>query len=179
MQCFTHPSLLEPPPAFETPAQRREKRRAARAAANETAVAEQVEKWDPKALVSGTEDAMKTLFVGRLAYTVTEAELRQEFEHYGPVRQVIIVKHKVTHQPRGYAFVEFEHSADLKDAYKSADGRKLGGRRVVVDVERGRTVKNWRPRRLGGGLGSTRVGSKDQNVRGMGRCVIPLVEHDA
>jgi U1 small nuclear ribonucleoprotein len=26
-----------------------------------------------------------------------------------------------------------------------------------VDVERGRTVRNWKPRRLGGGLGSTRV----------------------
>ena len=34
-------------------------------------------------------------------------------------------------------------------AYKSADGKKIDGRRVVVDVERGRTVKSWRPRRLG------------------------------
>ena len=34
-------------------------------------------------------------------------------------------------------------------AYKHADGRKIDGRRVLVDVERGRTVKGWRPRRLG------------------------------
>ena len=34
-------------------------------------------------------------------------------------------------------------------AYKHADGKKLDGRRVLVDVERGRTVKGWRPRRLG------------------------------
>lgn len=26
-----------------------------------------------------------------------------------------------------------------------------------MDVERGRTVPNWRPRRLGGGLGTSRV----------------------
>jgi U1 small nuclear ribonucleoprotein 70kDa len=32
-------------------------------------------------------------------------------------------------------------------------GKKIDGRRVVVDVERGRTVKGWKPRRLGGGLG--------------------------
>lgn len=29
----------------------------------------------------------------------------------------------------------------------------IRGRKVIVDVERGRTVKGWRPRRLGGGLG--------------------------
>jgi U1 small nuclear ribonucleoprotein 70kDa len=30
-----------------------------------------------------------------------------------------------------------------------------------VDVERGRTVPNWRPRRLGGGLGSSRIASEE------------------
>jgi hypothetical protein len=34
-------------------------------------------------------------------------------------------------------------------AYKYADGKKIDGRRVLVDVERGRTVKGWLPRRLG------------------------------
>ena len=34
-------------------------------------------------------------------------------------------------------------------AYKHADGKKIDGKRVVVDVERGRTVKSWKPRRLG------------------------------
>jgi hypothetical protein len=41
-----------------------------------------------------------------------------------------------------------------------ADGKKIDGRRVLVDVERGRTVKNWRPRKYGGGLGGTRLGGK-------------------
>ena len=36
-------------------------------------------------------------------------------------------------------------------AYKYADGKKIDGRRIVVDVERGRTVKSWKPRRLGEG----------------------------
>jgi len=34
-------------------------------------------------------------------------------------------------------------------AYKYADGKKIDSKRVVVDVERGRTVKSWKPRRLG------------------------------
>ena len=33
--------------------------------------------------------------------------------------------------------------------YKHADGKKIDGKRVLVDVERGRTVKGWLPRRLG------------------------------
>ena len=34
-------------------------------------------------------------------------------------------------------------------AYKHADGKRIDGRRISVDVERGRTVKGWKPRRLG------------------------------
>lgn len=41
------------------------------------------------------------------------------------------------------------HSA----AYKETDGIRIKDRRVLVDVERGRTVKGWKPRRFGGGLG--------------------------
>lgn len=37
----------------------------------------------------------------------------------------------------------------LLAAYKHADGKKIDGRRVLVDVERARTVKGWLPRRLG------------------------------
>ena len=54
-------------------------------------------------------------------------------------------------------------------AYKSADGKKIDGKRVVVDVERGRTVKSWRPRRLGGGLGGTRRGGPNENIKYSGR----------
>lgn len=57
-------------------------------------------------------------------------------------------------------------------AYKQADGRKIEGRRVLVDVERGRTVPNWRPRRLGGGLGTTRVGGEDVNQKYSGRYLV-------
>jgi U1 small nuclear ribonucleoprotein len=70
---------------------------------------------------------------------------------------------------RGYAFVEFEHESDLKAAFKLADGKKIDGRRVVVDVERGRTVKDWKPRKLGGGIGDTRKGGNDVNVKYSGR----------
>ncbi|KAL9603066.1 MAG: hypothetical protein Q9219_001430 [cf. Caloplaca sp. 3 TL-2023] len=54
---------------------------------------------------------------------------------------------------RGYAFIVYERERDMKEAYKATDGMAIKGRKILVDVERGRTVKSWRPRRLGGGLG--------------------------
>eukprot|EP01023_Acetabularia_acetabulum_P032935 TRINITY_DN30791_c0_g1_i1.p3 TRINITY_DN30791_c0_g1~~TRINITY_DN30791_c0_g1_i1.p3 ORF type:complete len:274 (-),score=58.95 TRINITY_DN30791_c0_g1_i1:1030-1851(-) len=85
---------------------------------------------------------------------MTEKKLSKELTEFGPIRRVRIVKDKKD-RTRGYAFIEFEHKSDLKVAYKMADGRKIDGKRILVDVERGRTVPGWKPRRLGGGLGGT------------------------
>ncbi|KAF9620107.1 hypothetical protein IFM89_010757 [Coptis chinensis] len=81
------------------------------------------------------------------------------------ISNVHMVTDKSTNKPRGYAFIEFMHTQDMKSAYKQGDGRKLNDRRILVDVERGRTVPNWRPRRLGGGLGSTRIGGEEVNMK--------------
>lgn len=115
-----------------------------------------------------------TLFVGRLSYDVTERKLLREFEAYGPVKDLKLVTVKTdadtdTGKSRGYAFIEFENEDDMKKAYRAADGIRLEGREIVVDVERGHTVPNWLPRRLGGGLGGTRVGGKDMNDLRPGR----------
>jgi len=98
-------------------------------------------------------DPFKTLFVARLSYKVTEWKLRREFEEFGPVSRIRIVTDKISGTSRGYAFIEFEFTEDMKRAYRMGMNRNIEGRRVIVDVERGRTVSNWSPRRLGGGLG--------------------------
>lgn len=43
----------------------------------------------------------------------------------------------------------FDRVVSVTAAYKHADGKKIDGKRVLVDVERARTVKGWLPRRLG------------------------------
>ncbi len=45
----------------------------------------------------------------------------------------------------------------MQAAFKYGDAKKIDDYRVLVDVERGRTVRNWKPRRLGGGLGNSRA----------------------
>nr|XP_010316354.1 U1 small nuclear ribonucleoprotein 70 kDa isoform X1 [Solanum lycopersicum]XP_010316355.1 U1 small nuclear ribonucleoprotein 70 kDa isoform X1 [Solanum lycopersicum]XP_025885306.1 U1 small nuclear ribonucleoprotein 70 kDa isoform X1 [Solanum lycopersicum] len=123
--------------------------------------AEELEKYDPSSDPNATGDPYKTLFVARLNYETTESRVKREFEAYGPIKRVRLVMDKTNNKPRGYAFIEYVHTRDMKAAYKQADGKKIDNRRVLVDVERGRTVPNWRPRRLGGGLGTTRVGNED------------------
>ncbi|XP_069943187.1 U1 small nuclear ribonucleoprotein 70 kDa [Cherax quadricarinatus] len=83
---------------------------------------------------------------------------------------MIVMVHNIkTGKPRGYAFIEYEHERDMHSAYKHADGKKIDNRRVLVDVERARTVKGWLSRRLGGGLGGTRRGGPDVNIKHSGR----------
>jgi RNA recognition motif-containing protein len=90
---------------------------------------------------------MKTLFIARLPFTLTESDLRAEFGKHGPLRSVTLVRDKEG-KSKGYAFVEYEHTGDMKLAYKAypPDGFvRLGGsdRWSLVDVERGRTVPDW------------------------------------
>jgi len=167
--CFLPKSELKPVEIIETAKQRKAKLQAKKMESHQIVLAERAKNWDPKNNPNATSDAYKTLFVARLSYDIDKNDLRDEFERYGPVKQIVLVRNKETKKPRGYAFIEFESSHDLKDAFRRADGRKLKGRRILVDVERGRTVPDWKPRKLGGGLGGTRLGGPDQNRKYSGR----------
>lgn len=90
--------------------------------------------------------------MGRLAYTTTEDRLKKEFDFCGPIDWVRLVK-DTAGKSRGYAFVTFKHERDATYALEKADGRKVDGKRILVDRELGRTKKSWVPRRLGGGKG--------------------------
>ncbi|KAG2183009.1 hypothetical protein INT44_005990 [Umbelopsis vinacea] len=136
------------------------------------AAAEAVEKglatWNPESDEKIIGDPFCVLFVSRLSYNLTEDDLMRAFDSYGPIKNIRLVR-DTEGKSKGYAFIEFEREKDMRAAYKDADGLKLDGRRVLVDVERGRTVKGWKPRRLGGGLGNTRSGAPDHNSRQSGR----------
>jgi U1 small nuclear ribonucleoprotein len=108
--------------------------------------------FDPTADPNIDGNPFKTLFVARLSYDTTERRLREEFEDFGSISRIRIVTDKLSGKPRGYAFIEFERLEEMKRAYKLGMNRSIDGKRVIVDVERGRTVADWRPRRLGGGL---------------------------
>jgi len=148
---------IPPPPIipYETPKQRHARLREAKIRENEAKIEREIKKWNPKKDPNATGDAYKTLFVANMSYDTSEKKLRREFEQYGQIKKIRLVN-DLEDQPRGYAFIEYEREEDMHMAYKKADGRKVDSRRLLVDVERGRTVRNWRPRRFGGGLGESR-----------------------
>ncbi|XP_020788835.2 U1 small nuclear ribonucleoprotein 70 kDa [Boleophthalmus pectinirostris] len=166
---FEDPRDAPPPTRAETREERLERKRREKIERRQTVLESELKLWDPHNDPNAQGDAFKTLFVARVNYDTTESKLRREFEVYGPIKRIYIVYNKRTGKPRGYAFIEYEHERDMHSAYKHADGKKIDGRRVLVDVERGRTVKGWRPRRLGGGLGGTRRGGADVNIKHSGR----------
>ncbi|KAJ5719254.1 hypothetical protein N7493_007709, partial [Penicillium malachiteum] len=113
---------------------------------------------DPEKDPQARGDPFRTLFVARLSYEVKESDLEREFGRFGPIERIRIVKDTIspraTKRPnKGYAFIVYEREKDMKAAYKETDGIRIKDRRVLVDVERGRTTKGWKPRRFGGGLG--------------------------
>ncbi|KAA0036235.1 U1 small nuclear ribonucleoprotein 70 kDa [Cucumis melo var. makuwa] len=163
------PEYAPPVQKGETPAERRARIHLLRIEKGAEKAAEELPKYLERDDPNVTGDPYKTLFVARLNYETTESRIKREFESYGPIKRVRLITDKVTGKPKGYAFIEYMHKRDMKAAYKQADGRKIDGRRVLVDVERGRTVPNWRPRRLGGGLGTTRVGGEENSQRHSGR----------
>ncbi|KAK8824731.1 hypothetical protein WA577_001755 [Blastocystis sp. JDR] len=122
---------------------------------------EKIKNYNPDKNPKATKNAMNTLFIGNLSYLTTESHLREVCEKYGPIENLVLVK-DLEGKPRGYAFVEFSYPDDLKTAYSRMNRMPLDGRNIIVDVERGRTVRKWLPARLGGGLGHTRLSREER-----------------
>jgi len=92
---------------------------------------------------------MKRIYVGNLAHTATDDELRQAFAQYGVVSAVDIVKDRQTGRSRGFAFVEMADGHEADNAIKQLNLAEISGRSITVNEAR---PKSDRPRRGGGGF---------------------------
>jgi len=93
---------------------------------------------------------MTSIYVGNLAHSATEDDLRQAFAQYGEVAGVNIIKDRETGRPRGFAFVDMPNAAEAANAIKEMNLREISGRSVTVNEARPKTD---RPRKGGGGGG--------------------------
>jgi len=78
------------------------------------------------------------LFVGNLAYSTTEADLRAYFGAVAPPSQVVLPVDRETGRPRGFAFVEFIDRAHAEQAIKQFNGQPYNGRPLAVSEARAR-----------------------------------------
>jgi cold-inducible RNA-binding protein len=109
----------------------------------------------------GEKGEIMKIYVGNMAYDVTEDELAAEFGVYGKVESVIIPSDKISGRPKGFAFVEMGTKAEADAAIAGLNGKSL--------KERTLTVNEARPRedRGGGSFGANkRPGGTYGNNRG-------------
>jgi RNA recognition motif-containing protein len=78
------------------------------------------------------------LFVGNLAYSTTEADLRTYFGAVAPPSQVVLPVDRETGRPRGFAFVEFIDRANAEQAIQRFNGQPFNGRPLAVSEARAR-----------------------------------------
>jgi RNA recognition motif-containing protein len=88
------------------------------------------------------------IYVGNLAFSVTQDELSQAFGQYGRVTSAKIIVDRETGNPRGFAFVEMADNNEALKAIQAMNGVPLQGRPISVNEARPRT-----PGGGGGGFG--------------------------
>jgi len=94
------------------------------------------------------------IYVGNLAYEVTEDDLEQEFAAFGEVTSVSVVTDKYTGRPRGFGFVEMAKVAEGQAAITGLNGKMLKERTLTVNEARPRSDN----RSGGGGYNNSRGG---------------------
>lgn len=78
------------------------------------------------------------LFVGGLAYTVTDDELREAFEAVGTVTSARVIIDKYANRSKGFGFVEMGSDAEAKKAIDELNGKEINGRAIAVSEARPR-----------------------------------------
>jgi RNA recognition motif-containing protein len=79
------------------------------------------------------------LYVGGLAYAVTDQELSNLFAQHGTVETANVVKDRDTDRSRGFGFVEMSSQDEAEKAIQALNGTDLQGRALTVNVAKPRT----------------------------------------
>ena len=86
------------------------------------------------------------IYVGNLAYGVTEEELREAFAAYGEVASASLITDKFSGQSKGFGFVEMPNNSEADAAIKALNDTALKGRNVKVNQAKPRGERPSRPR---------------------------------
>lgn len=76
------------------------------------------------------------LFVGSLAYSVTDQELEEFFKTVGTVTSARVLLDRETNRSRGFGFVEMSSEEEAQKAVKELNGKELNGRAIIVNEAR-------------------------------------------
>jgi len=88
------------------------------------------------------------IYVGNLAYGVTDGQLEALFQEFGAVASVSLIKDRYSGESKGFGFVEMNQQSEAEEAIKNLNGRTLDGRKLTVNIARPRNDRSHsRPKR--------------------------------
>ncbi|NEQ52732.1 MAG: RNA-binding protein [Leptolyngbya sp. SIO3F4] len=79
-----------------------------------------------------------SIYVGNIAYSVSQEDIQEVFADYGTVKRVTVPMDRETNRPRGFAFVEMSSDAEEDAAIEALDGAEWLGREIRVNKARPR-----------------------------------------
>lgn len=100
------------------------------------------------------------LFVGSLAYAVTDDQLQDLFATVGNVVSAKVIVDRDTNRSKGFGFVEMGSEEEAKAAIDQLNGKDLEGREIAVSEARPQA-----PRENRGGFGGGHGGGGGYNDR--------------
>jgi RNA recognition motif-containing protein len=118
---------------------------------------------------SNMEISMKKLFVGNLAWKVTEDSLKSLFEAFGKVVSIKIITDQYTGKSKGFGFVEMESADAAEKAMKELNDKPVMDRNLRVSLAQERREGNGGPGGSSGGQRSFRSrsgGDRNYEPRG-------------
>jgi RNA recognition motif-containing protein len=104
------------------------------------------------------------LYVGNLAYSTKDSDLRSLFEEFGQVQSAQVIVDRETNRSKGFGFVEMGNDSEAQAAINGLNGKEIGGRQLTVNEARPREDRGGR----GGGGGGYGGGGGGRGGRGGG-----------
>ena len=95
----------------------------------------------------------KKLYVGNLAYSVTDSDLETMFGAHGTVQSAQVIMDRDTGRSKGFGFVEMGSDQEAQAAIAALNGKEVEGRALTVNEARPKTEGGGR-----GGFGGGRGG---------------------
>ena len=95
----------------------------------------------------------KKLYVGNLAYSVTDSALEQLFAEFGTVQSAQVIMDRDTGRSKGFGFVEMGSDQEAQAAIAALNGQQHDGRTLTVNEAKPREDRGPRPGGGGGGGG--------------------------
>ncbi|MBK1619757.1 RNA-binding protein [Lamprobacter modestohalophilus] len=82
------------------------------------------------------------IYVGNLAYSVTQDELREAFGAYGEVESANLIMDKFTGESKGFGFVEMPNNSEADAAIKALNEQPMKGRPIRVNQAKPRAERS-------------------------------------